>query len=815
MKGTWSRVLLVRLRNVLPLVASVVLAAAVALPFALRPGIPGLHHDWIWPATRAEFIHWFLIGQSSWMPDGFGGALGSPTVNVVLGAFAALAAMGASPHLILALFIIAWLSLAQLGIGALLKELYAEIAAPAAWLLGIAYAYGPVAFQKMAAGHLYFILAYALLPWFALYGWRACSDAPLRARNVIAAGLIAAVSSAQIQFLFFDAFVIAAIALARPGVLRNVVSAAGIWAIALLHNAALFFTVTGMEQSGLLVQHATVQWERDLSGSWLGLASLGGYLHYYRAALPRRLHGVYFDIRWFVVALAAAGAGAALVAGRYRRIVLAFAVIALVGLITAVGWNGPFEPALSTALHRVAYFTIFRELYHFMALYAFGVVVIAGCAFTWLRSRAQLVVAVACAVIAMPFFGYGLPRIVPNVPFATFAPACATTNLVALLPAAEPVAQAADRAQSGIDPARLLPADGVSGGQPVAGRWAIAQASHGNFRALQALGVGCVRWRNGVVSAVPQTFEPYTGARFGRFRARERRLRERTMRTVTLPHARALVSLEDPAYRSALDAALADSRVPAGANVPLSYSFAANNIKTMWVSGTLWSPIEPQLMSLATPPLLTQAPRIAYRFDLPRRRWHVLYVLADTRTVTLDGRAGKALANPGRTLYRWYRWRTPIGGAMTLRFRGAAALARVIASNDASWTPVLPAGRGTRISIASHPTSMWRITARLPIFAHAKRVVLARSFASGWRLSVDGKDLGMAHRVHGLFNGWLVPPRFSGGSLTLAYGPQRLSWWINGSATLLELLGLAYVLIQRPLPFWKRSHAHRFARKHV
>src|SRR5579883_1299067 len=253
-----------RSRAALTATASVALAVYVSAFFAFRSGQPGFTHDWMWPQTTGQFDDWFGSGMSTWLAHGFGSAQSSPTVNVVLLYLDALSRVGLGSLGVLAVFLTSCFLCAQYGMQALLRALDVRSGEFSTWALSAAYAFGPILFQKTVAGHIYYMAAFALMPWIARFTWNACRDVT-GFRDALAAGLLLAVASAQIQFLFFGAAVVVLVALSSLRLRSAAIVISIVLGLGLVHNVALLHVGTG-EIGGLVSRHATTRWEIDQSG---------------------------------------------------------------------------------------------------------------------------------------------------------------------------------------------------------------------------------------------------------------------------------------------------------------------------------------------------------------------------------------------------------------------------------------------------------------------------------------------------------------------------------------------------------------------
>lgn len=768
-------------------------ALVVAGTFAFRPGLPGLHHDWIWPQDGHAFVRVFVESFSPFSGHGYGGGGGTPSVNAVLLFCAVLGALGVPAAGILFAFVAGALACAQLATEALLAELVptlgrTERAVAASW-----YAFGPVLFQKLVAGHVYYVLAYALLPLVARCAWRGTRDG--RLGPFVGAGLAIAASSGQVQFLCFDAFVVLAIVAHRPRV-RTLAYAACAIGLGALHNGNAIAAALGASPDVSLARfHATVQWELDQSAHPLDLMPLGGYVGYDRAALAGPLLAVYDLARYGIVALAC------LSLVRYRAAhVVVFSVIALAALAIASGAYGPFSAFVPTLVH-APLFALARELWHVMALYALALVVLAATGLAELPARARIAVGAGAALVALPFLALGLPREVPAVPATALrsraaASATARGAFVAERPLAEPLSLAGD-VSAGVDPARLRD-DVLSAGDPPPIVRVALLASVPDHALLADLGIAAVSDRPALVSRLGESFEPHVGADPEPWRANEARLRGSP--PVVVAGARTALSLEPPGARGALDATLADADVPSGLRIALESSYADDDVDRSWVSGRGWWWQFPTDERLASDAVFTRGAQ-AYPLVLPRDATGRLDVLLAGGAPRLGRLPGAPLGAAGDGRYAWYAWpRARSGDALAIAApgRGVRAIAAIVANADPTWRPAVAAPiSGVRMPLPTRVARVDAFEALLPPSAQPRTLVLARAYSPGWRLRLGAAPGVPARRVHGLFAGWTIPPSRTPRRVRIVYAPARLSDALVAVASCTEILVVAGCAIAR------------------
>ncbi len=766
---------------------------AVAACFAFRAGPPGFFQDWIWPVHAQGLVQWFTDDAiSQWDPHGLGGIGAIPTFNFVYAALALLAAVGFSSNAVLFIFLGGALVAAILGTRKLLAELDIRVDRISEWALSGSYGLGPICFQKAAAGHLFWLAAYAALPWFTAFAWRGCSRHDVRAFGV--AALLYAISSTQIQFLGFDAFLFVAIAVVhRPSPLTWA-GAAGILIVGLVHNANVFLAPLRPSAGFNIVGfHATLDWERGMSGTLLDLARMSGYLNHDVAGLPPPLHPIYAAAKMLLALLALIG-----IALQRDKRALVFGIVAAGALLFANGWKGPLQPLMQWWLFHASTFTVFRELFHIMALYALAVTILAALALSKLPKRVSIVFPLVALAAASPFLTLGLNRLVPNVgPDRGEHRAAGIHGLRVLLPMQEPVARPG-LASGGLDPARLV-SDVASAGDPPLVLQAVLDGRLSRptqEKLLADMGISRIAWRSGWASDLPDAFEPGVGAIFTEFQQQQQILRRRYTAPSNLSDVRSLLSLESVDASDPISSFLADYQVPPGRDISLVSSFVGNDIHRMWVSSRVWSWYAPNTDRVLGQPVYTTS---SAPLSLPvhAATGTFIYILTSGKFATLDGMEPISYVGWRSSSYHWLRWRlTKTEGTARFRSVGFSSVARVIVSGRAGWSPNV-AGAPHSLPARALPTSsisLWTVTSTLPSSTAAMRLVYARSYSSGWHLSVDGHDLGSAHRADGIFNGWIVGAAARPRTLRLFYAEEVPSATLILVDAVLELTILALLL---------------------
>lgn len=746
------------LRSSGPFLFQLAISIAIAAAFSFRGGLPGFHHDWIWPATRDGFFQRFLGGMSTWNSLGFGANSDAPALNFVLLFWAVIAGIGANAQAVLFVFIALTVTLGQLGFTFALRRLRIEVGRLPAVAFALAYAFGPVAFQKFAAGHLYFFTAYELLPVFVGLVCQALDGPFSRAwQPAIMAGLILAIMDAQIQyFLFTMVLVVGLIVASRASVKTSIAVLCIVSGIALANIAPYFMNLGGDEVHGLIVQHANLQWEYDLSGQMRTLMTLGGYEGYDVHALPPVLVSLYAICRYVTWLAGLAGVALLFVSGR-RRAAVALAGVALFALFWAAGLNGPFESIFAFLMPRTPLFTIAREFYHSMGLYAFWVVVFAAVSARYVPSPFAALLALAVVGTSLPFTTLGANRIVPAVVHeSTLAQACGLSlNLCLALPFTPPVGPSTDPDRFGVDPSTLI-ANSLNAGAPLYGTYAVYRLSGKDLSAVSSLGITTIVQRSDLMSRAPELFEPNVGSDFALFRKEQQSLARLSGKEIP---GVALAALEERGATTALDT-VPGANSPPGTWLAFTSSYRNNDIRASWVLGSLWAAQFPQYANVADNDIIITKSRtpLLLRSSLATRGKD-LYVLAAGHGIEIDGKKPERVMPIAKSKYGWYQWKVGRQTVYALSANGLSAVASAILSESDDWTAPansskLPSGQ----AVTARWRLPWEVEGVLPQQATCASCVLvvSRSYSRGWELRVGNDDRGPSIRVHGFFNGWKI-----------------------------------------------------------
>lgn len=336
-------------------------------PVIVTQRIPALQQDWTWPLSRVLAWQWLHAFVGLWDERGFGQGNALPwQTYAVFAQVALIQAFGTATALgiwIAALEFLAGYSciamLATFGV----RSWAARVTA------ALFYALGPVSFTRIAAGHLAYVLAYALLPLAVALGRRCLKHS--EPKTAIALGIVIGLSGSQIQFLaitWLAVLPLVPLSERTAGWWGRLLAAAGIGVAVQLQ--ALLPMAFGSTGAAYASQPALLSFEYNNSSPFASAPVMLGYFtRYYES---HALAGAF----WIIYVLLAASVALAIVNDRRAGI---FAVtLVVVGTVLTAGLYGPLSPLLGWTFERVAYAAVFRDLHYFAALTAVGIALALG-----------------------------------------------------------------------------------------------------------------------------------------------------------------------------------------------------------------------------------------------------------------------------------------------------------------------------------------------------------------------------------------------------------------------------------------------------
>jgi hypothetical protein len=611
------------------------LACVVSVwPLVASQTVPAFQQDWTWPLSRSLAWQWLhaFVGLWDARSMGQGNALPWQTYAVVV-EVAAVTLFGAATGL--AVWIGALEFLAAASCIAMLAA-FGVRSWPARVVAAFFYALSPVVFTRIAAGHLAYLLAYALLPLAIALARQTIERR--RATAAVALGIAIGIAASQIQFLAMSWLAILPLAFVvprAPGWWQRLLAAAGI-AVA-IQLQALLPLAFGSTPALYAAQPALLSFEYNNSSPFASAPVMLGYFTQYYES--HALAGAFVAL----YVLLAASVLLALFAQRNAGI-YALTLIVLGTLFTA-GLYGPLGLMLGWAFEHVSYFAVFRDLHYFAALTAAGIALALGLG---LQRSPKLLSPAAIAlvgwIVAPALMGAELRELLVSPAYVADALAdmgMAAANgpgRVLWLPAEEPVGPRGARNQ-GRDFTAYGPPENPSVSDDYQNpqlAYALATLRSGmpDWNAFAAVNVRYLVFRTYLQSGrrlnfgtgFPMAFEGLDDAELGRVLARARPL--------VLLNRTALSSVyELPINAGATYGAMADSNAMlyselaphevamASAWLPLSLRTSPESAdpRLGWISGTLgwryapWLPdsVYPFVWTLSSTPLKFDAPASA------------------------------------------------------------------------------------------------------------------------------------------------------------------------------------------------------------
>lgn len=374
---------------------AIALACAISVwPIVASGSVPAFQQDWAWPLSRPLAFEWLKSFLGLW--DGRSTAHANLLpwqTYAVLVQTLLVTIFGAS--FALAVWIAALEFLAAVCCTAMLGA-FGVTSWPARLTAAAFYALGPVVFTRIAAGHLAYLLGYALLPLAIALASRAIERRD--ATSVVALGVTVGLAGSQIQFLAIAWLAIVPLPLVLErarGWPWRLVAAAGIAVTVQLQ--ALLPLAFGSAASLYAAQPPLLAFEYNNSAPPDAAAVMLGYFtRYFETHAPStEFAGLYVLL---IVALSLA-----MLAGR-RSCVPAIFLIVSGGVLTA-GLYGPLSGLLGWTFEHVTYAEAFRDLHYFAVLTAAGVALGLGAGLQRLPVAFSFATLLLVAFIAAPVVG--------------------------------------------------------------------------------------------------------------------------------------------------------------------------------------------------------------------------------------------------------------------------------------------------------------------------------------------------------------------------------------------------------------------------
>ena len=421
--------------------AACVIAALTAWPMWRSSGIPSLQHDWAWPAIRSQMHAQALATLQPLNGENFG-SINYYQFNAPfwLSADAVSAVFGT--ELGLRVFVTALLVIAAMSLYWLVRRHFAGTRASAS-AGAVLYVANAIVANRLAAGHISYLMCYALFPLIVTQLVRIGKPNALTAWLALVA--IAPFATVHPQFLVFIVIAGAFIAAGMPGRSRIVVLAAAFVPL-LLTAFVVIVALSGRPAADLNFERTTQGWEYANSSPMTDALELTGSVRNYdRNAASWLLQGR-------TIAMWALWALALLAAVRVRNL-RPFFGLAAVGVLLHAGLRGPLAIPMTAAFERVEATSIFRELYHFAAFSALGLCICVGGGY---RRGTQLLASLVLVAVAPQLSGSYFRDVTflhDQTDLSTIAGIVGSDTVpgyVAFLPMLQPMGP--DPAHAGVDP---------------------------------------------------------------------------------------------------------------------------------------------------------------------------------------------------------------------------------------------------------------------------------------------------------------------------------------------------------------------------
>lgn len=792
-----------------PLLRTVALLAAVVFAFRstlFSAGVPNFRQDWRWPflvdPIRASFPDVLGVWNSA--------GLGVPRVRVVnhpLLWVIHLLSLILPSRAILAVGIITTVFLTGLGVVVLARAL--RISAPIATCAGIVAALGAPMFNEFVAGHWYYMISIAAVPWAIASAVRYKGNSLPRAA---ATGAIIALTALQPQLWAITLIICVALFVSSTS-WRNARSFFDI--LVLVATGAV---LTLPELYGLVAAHSAARyadmqtipmWESNNSAAFfaaaVGLGYAPGYVARALAVVPWAS-----ILLWLVPVAACAGT---IVYRSERKVnVLAAAWLLALGLVSGV--KGPFAHPLEYLYANFLWASAFRELYHFAEPMWIFAALLAAAFMERLRPPTGMILAVTAALGVLALWTPpGYAGTLRSWDFANrtktllseHAPRTASRYL--LTPSIQPLGPRGT-AFAGADPdvnvsGVWFPLNsakqyGVIGATLLLGE--LDAARYAGW--LRAAGVNAVLPRpylisDAIDSSPLSRAERRQAKRYFQHRVRAIPWRDTPEGLVELRSSLPIV--RDPFTGRFHDGFLLEREVfsdphdpetvPEGRRATPVVSRSAWNPAKTWVRGVYWWWIDPQV-AFWPHSALTWSDQ-ALRVPLAYRHDGYAHVIVFAGTLL----AGQRVVHVRYGVASW----EPLQGAAALQVRNGAAMVIEFARVERPYRRVHLPPASADASVVPVPFSVDCLCASMHIASRHTWVVLKQSYNDGWHLRVDNGKV-LRHVVFaGYGNAWEV--RASPGSPAfLVYAPAA-QWQFLVTASLVVWL---FVALGSAVASWAR-----------
>lgn len=329
----------------------------------------GFNHDWDFPMTSESLKSFCARSLFVWSSDNAGCTLVYPAENLLIYSLFPLSFLEISGLVVIQLVLLFVFSFGGWFMYLLLRDSF-KLGHFPSLISGFFYITTPVIFNKVAAGHVPYIIAYALSPIIMAFFIKYTTTH--ETKNLIITSLLLSFATIQIQFavmlailFFFYAILIAKMkvrGLITTFLLLVVVVSLvhSFWLLPTSLNSTSFFTTL----QGASSINDLKTWGTSLTDSF---RMIGYRSPHFEAVLSSYNYKYAWDIASFSLVILAFGS---LLVTR-SRIPLFFGAVSVVTLIfTTV--TGPFANVVFFLYSIFPIFNVFREVYHLAFLIAFS-----------------------------------------------------------------------------------------------------------------------------------------------------------------------------------------------------------------------------------------------------------------------------------------------------------------------------------------------------------------------------------------------------------------------------------------------------------
>lgn len=803
---------------------AVAIAVGASL-LVLRPVLamhapPAYSQDWAWPVTPASLPDFLAFAFSAWHPTSLG----------VRNIYPSFAPLWVIEYLVMIVFgLTGGVKILLVGIfvsAALGATRLARIVARIPWcdaaLAGVVYVGLPAFSDKLVAGHLGVLVAWAALPIALGALAEDRLDRPLERWICILATLWCGV---QVQFLIVAPFVLLLFLGAFSSPRRVATFALAMAALTLANATSIVQLLTSYATTPWLsAEHTILQWEYAQSVAFPQMLFGTGYFAGYD-----RIAGDPTFAVFRAVALAAVVAALVIVCvTRRTRVWAAIAVIYLAGVAIIANLRGPLHEIAAFLYTNVTAASAFRETFHMAALVVLPLG-LAAAAVPSLTARfgrhAEALALVLTAIVVVSASSLSLtgtiagelrPYPAADLPSAAAMRALPQGARVVVTPINQPVASSIT-GTSGLDPITAYPLDGrwTVRGYPQTGltRLATFYLASGQLKQAEALlgrvSAGEIVVRNDPTPGFYQVAErgsllslpmkKSTRIPAGTYVVRHdrplvfgsgvpllvggdfTRLLDRSSDGRIVAFMRQAPSFVHSGARFEIGSAgTIDRQVAAGCRSVVNPSVSHLNAwpTTAWIDAGRVALQDERLAAPVTPSVVSQMRRPLPPFALPTDAMLVASLSGTT--------AG-------------FAWRRKIPAAPGAAIAVSAGVTRV---HGQCTLPAEPRSRGSIRVLSWTRQSNVRLTGTLDATGGDGAIELTDAFDPGWQLTIDGTAI--PHSRHfaadGTANGWDLTIANGPHHFIIEYRPARLFDFLQGLGCgiwIFAFIGFLYVAITR------------------